>query len=341
MNTPMVQPSPMLFFETANAYQRTAALKAAVELGVFTAIGNRGATALEVAARCQAAERGIRILCDYLTIVGFLIKVKEGEAYSLTPDSALFLDQSSRAYLGGSLDFLLSSTLTTPFENLAASVRAGGAASPEESTVVPEHPVWVKFARAMMPLMAMPAQQMVEIVPVSPNSPLRVLDIAAGHGLFGISFAQKYPKAEIVAQDWPAILEVAKQNAASMGVGNRYSTLPGSAFDVDFGIGYDLVLLTNFLHHFDPETNEKLLRKTHSALKTGGRAITLEFVPNEDRVSPPGAAMFALMMLGTTPRGDAYTFAELDSMFRIAGFSPSEVHDVPAGVSRILISPKS
>src|SRR6185369_2508977 len=98
--------------------------------------------------------------------------------------------------------------------------------------------------------------------------------------------------------------------------GGRFETIPGSAFTADFGSGYDLVLLTNFLHHFDVPTNEALLRKVHAALKPGGRAVTLEFVPNEDRVSPPVAAEFSLMMLGNTPAGDAYTFSELDRMFR-------------------------
>ena len=57
--------------------------------------------------------------------------------------------------------------------------------------------------------------------------------------------------------------------------------------------------------------------------ENGGRAVTLEFVPNEDRISPPDAAGFSLMMLAATPSGDAYTFSELDRMLRNAGFSRS------------------
>src|SRR5204863_9150698 len=124
----------------------------------------------------------------------------------------------------------------------------------------------------------------------------------------------QYPNAEIVAQDWPNVLEVAQENARAAGVSDRYRTLPGSAFDVEFGSGYDLILLTNFLHHFDVPTCERLLRKVHAALGEGGRAVTLEFVPNEDRVTPPDQAAFSLNMLALTPGGDAYTFAALDSM---------------------------
>src|SRR6478735_5481227 len=82
-------PSPQLFFETMNAYQRTGALKAAIDLGLFTAIGGTPATAGEIAARCQCPERGIRILSDSLAIFGFL--TKEGARYALTVDSAFFL----------------------------------------------------------------------------------------------------------------------------------------------------------------------------------------------------------------------------------------------------------
>jgi SAM-dependent methyltransferase len=132
---------------------------------------------------------------------------------------------------------------------------------------------------------------------------------------------------------------VAKENAQQAGVAGRYETIAGSAFEADFGGGYDLVLLTNFLHHFDPPTCESLLRKVHAALKPGGRAVTLEFVPNEDRVSPPIPASFSMMMLGSTPAGDAYTFPELDSMFRRAGFSGSRAHSMP-GPETVIVSRK-
>ena len=90
----------------------------------------------------------------------------------------------------------------------------------------------------------------------------------------------------MVGLDWANVLEVAKENAAKAGVADRYSTIAGSAFEVDFGSGYDIVLIPNFLHHFDPATNEKLLRKVHAALAPGGIAVTPEFIPNEDRISP-------------------------------------------------------
>lgn len=332
------QPSPQLFFQTINAHQRTEALKAAIELEVFTAIAEGNTTVAEIAKRCQASEKGIRVLCDYLTIMEML--TKQGDHYALTLDSSVFLDKRSPAYIGGATEFLCNPMLTDGFKRMADAVRRGGTAMENDGTLGPEHPVWVKFARGMAPLMALAAQLMTKVADPGADRKLKILDIAAGHGLFGIAFATNNPQAEITALDWKAVLEVAKENAEKAGVADRYSTIEGSAFDVDFGSGYDLVLLTNFLHHFDPPTCETLLRKVHAALADGGRAVTLEFVPNDDRVTPPDAAGFSLVMLAGTPSGDAYTFAELERMFANAGFSQSTMHPLPPTFQQVVISEK-
>ena len=315
-------PNPARLFQTFFAYQQSAAMKAAIDLDVFTAIGDRKTTAEQTAERAGAAERGIRILCDYLTVMGFL--TKNDSHYGLSPDSAVFLDRRSPAYMGSVADFLDAPELLHAFDHLADAVRKGGTVMSEEGTVSYDNPIWVQFARSMAPMMRMPAEVISQLVGADNGGKCRVLDIAAGHGLFGIDIARHNPQAEIVALDWANVLEVAKENARKSGVDSRYSTIAGSAFEVDFGQGYDLVLLTNFLHHFDPPTNEGLLRKVHAALAPNGRAVTLEFVPNDDRVSPPDAATFSMVMLGSTAHGDAYTFAELDRMFSNAGFSRSE-----------------
>jgi len=332
------QPSPELFFQTIYAYQRTEALRAAIELEIFSVIAEGKATVADIARHCDAAERGVRILCDYLCIMGFL--GKNGVSYTLTPDSAFFLDKRSPTYLGSMMEFILSPELAAGFKDLTAAVKKGGTVVPDEGMVGPENPIWVKFARTMGVMMSMPALMIAQMVDKKANQKIKILDVAAGHGLFGITFARRNRQAEVVAVDWPNVLEVAKENAARAGVSNRYRTLPGSAFDVDYGTGYDVVLLTNFLHHFDPSTCETILRKVHAALVDGGRAATLEFVPNDDRISPPEAAGFSLMMLGSTPGGDAYTFSELERMAANAGFSRSELFPLPPTAEHVMISEK-
>ena len=332
------QPSPQLIFQTINSHQRTEALKAGIELEVFTAIGEGNTTAAEIAKRCQASEKGTRILCDFLTIMGLLNK--EDGRYALTIDSATFLDKRSPAYIGMATEFMCSEMLTQGAKHMTEAVRKGGTALEDEGTVSHENPVWVNFARAMAALMALPAQLMANLVDPNADQKLKILDIAAGHGLFGIAFASRNKQVDVTALDWASVLQVAKENAEKAGVSDRYKTLEGSAFDVEFGSGYDLVLLTNFLHHFDPTTCESLLRKVRAALADGGRAVTLEFVPNEDRVTPPDAAAFSVMMLTTTPSGDAYTFAELEQMASNAGFARSTLHPLPPTIQQVVVSEK-
>lgn len=332
-------PSPALFFDTINAYQRTDALRAAIEIDLFSQISAGRRTPTELAAACNAAPRGVRILTDYLTTIGFLRK--DGDRYDLTPDAAAFLTRSSPAYLGGALEFLLTKQLRDCFVNLTAAVRRGGTAVSEEGTVSHDNPIWVEFARAMGPMMQLPAKLLVDLVGGDSQRPLRILDVAAGHGLFGIAFAKHFVNSRVTALDWPNVLAVAAENAKSAGVADRHALLPGSAFEVNWGGQFDIVLLTNFLHHFDLATCEQLATKTLASLAPGGRAITLEFIPNADRVSPPAAASFALTMLATTARGDAYTFAEYERIFARAGFARSEFHPLPPTTQQAVVSYKS
>ena len=320
-NTP--PPSPDLFFTTVWAYQRTAALRAAIDLGLFTAIADGAHTTPEIAKACQASERGTRILADFLTIAGFLTKA--GGTYQLTPDSSMFLSTRSPAYLGGTMAFLGSAAIVRHFDDLATIVRHGTLPK-EESNISDENPVWQEFARAMVPMMMPSAQAMAGILDVATAGPMRILDIAAGHGIFGIVLAQGNAHTKVVAVDWAGVLKVATENAAKMGVAGRHTALAGDAFTVDWGTGYDIALVTNFLHHFDTPTCTTLLKKVAAALKPGGRVVVLEFVPNDDRVTPPMAASFAMQMLGGTPFGDAYTLSELTAMIKAAGFTTVASH---------------
>ena len=311
-------PTPERFFDMAFSFQRTGALKAAIDLEVFTAIAEGADTATAIAKRCGATERGTRILCDYLTICGLL--TKDGGRYHLAPDAAAFLTKSSPMYLGGTVAFLASNPVTRNFDNLADTIRRGSVSDDGNTVTGQEQDLWVNFAKAMVPMMMPAAMGIAEILQIGSAGPVRILDIAAGHGMFGIVLAQRNPAARVVAVDWPGVLAVASQNAQQFGVTDRHQTLPGDAFQVEYGSGYDVALLTNFLHHFDAATCTTLMRKVAAALKPGGKAVILEFVPNDDRVSPPMAAGFALTMLAGTPAGDAYTLGELRRILEDAGF---------------------
>jgi ubiquinone/menaquinone biosynthesis C-methylase UbiE len=316
------QPTPQLFWETITGFQRSAAMKSAIELDIFTRIAEGNNTAQMLADACQASERGVRILCDSLTVMGFLSKANS--EYSLNESSAAFLNRQSPIFLGDAVNFILSPMQKRGFDELTEAVRQGGSTISGDGSLDPESPMWVYFARGMTGMMMPAAQMIAEHLGFDSEQKIKVLDIAAGHGIFGITIAQKYQNAEIYAVDWSNVLEVATENAEKFGVSSRHHLISGSAFDVEYNDGYDVILLTNFLHHFDKTTNETLLKKIHKSLADRGKVFTLEFIPNDDRVSPPSEAMFSLVMLAGTPQGDAYTYAELKEMFENAGFSQNE-----------------
>src|SRR5204863_6660593 len=83
---PTAMPSADIVFDTLFAYQRSAALKSAIDLEVFTAIDEGDVTAQAIATRSHATERGVRILCDYLTVLGLLEKADDH--YQLTPEAS-------------------------------------------------------------------------------------------------------------------------------------------------------------------------------------------------------------------------------------------------------------
>jgi 2-polyprenyl-3-methyl-5-hydroxy-6-metoxy-1,4-benzoquinol methylase len=328
------EPNPQLIWDTMNAYQRTEALRAGIELDIFTRIGSGLGTVDQLAPACSASPKGVRVLCDYLTIIGFL--EKQDGTYKLTPSSAVFLDRNSPACMASSVRFINSPKLQEGFRNLAESVRRGGTTLPSGGTTEADWNEWETFAESMTPLMRGPAEFIAG--KAAAVNPCLVLDIAAGHGLFGIAVARKCPEAHIVAQDWTGVLKIASRNAAQAGVGDRHRALPGDAFAVDFGTGYDVVLLTNFLHHFSVTQNQALLKRIHAAMRPGGMLLTFDFVPNPDRISPPASAAFSMMMLGTTPEGDAYTMSELESMFNVTGFTSHELVNVPQSPAQLVTS---
>jgi len=236
--TTATMPSADVVFDTLFAYQRSGALKAAIELEIFTVIDAGAKTAAAIASRSGASERGIRILCDFLTTIGLL--TKSDGTYGLPSESATFLSKQSRAYLGTTMRFLLLPELKLNMDGLTDAVRSGTMAHSAGNTVSEENPIWIEFARSMGPMVVPAAHVIADLV--AGTGELKVLDIAAGHGLFGITIAQRNPRAEILAVDWPSVLAVATEHARGAGVQDRHRTLPGDAFKVEFPGGFDVVL---------------------------------------------------------------------------------------------------
>jgi len=330
-------PTPDRILGDLWAFRRSAALKAAIELDLFSKIAEGAGTVEAIASACGASTHGTRILCDFLTIGGHLLK--EGSCYRLPPESASFLDRRSPAYIGTASTFIVAPEMAAYMLNESKSfVVKGGTTFRAGTSVKPENPIWVEFARYMAPLVAPLTVALAEVLQVAVAGPLDVLDIAAGHGLFGIAIATRNPKARITAVDWSAVLEVAAENASKAGVAERIQKLPGSAFEVDLGTGRDLALVTNFVHHFSRSQSIQFLRRLHNALKPGDRVAVLDFMPNPDRITPPIAASFAFTMLAMTEEGDAYTTEEHQAMLEEAGFRGPRIRELGVSEHRVAIA---
>jgi ubiquinone/menaquinone biosynthesis C-methylase UbiE len=321
-------------YDVALAYQKTAALIAAIKVGLFRELSGTRSSAAALAEATRASERGIRILCDYLTVIGFLSK--EGSTYELTPASSRFLDPSSPSAVCDAIDFLAASEMISlTLDDPVAYVRHGGSSG--LASISPSNPVWVRFARAMVPFASPTAKRVAAYVAAQPQPPQKVLDIAAGHGLYGIEVAKMSPETIVTAVDWEKVLAVASANAKAAGLQDRYRTIAGSAFDVSFEDRFDLVLLPNILHHFGHQDCVRLLRKAKAALSSSGEVLAIDFVPNPDRISPPEAATFAFRMLATTPDGDAYTLADYQEMAKEAGFTGATSHPLSPTPETLII----
>jgi SAM-dependent methyltransferase len=246
----------------------------------------------------------------------------------------MFLDSLSPASMAPTLPFLMNEKIMKATDLLTKAIRQNRTAL-DEPLAGDEVHEWVTFARTMQPMVATAAEFIAGVI-MRGGTPAKVLDVAASHGLFGIAVARVAPKCEIVAQDFPSVLEVTVQNARAAGV--PITLLPGSAFTAELGTGYDAVIVTNLFHHFAAPENIALMKRFHAALRPGGRMLTLEFVPNEDRVSPPVSASFSLFMLANTPAGDAYTMAEYSGMLDAAGFGTREIMDVPNSPQRLIVA---
>lgn len=326
------QASPLNFLEAAGGFHKSAVIRAAVELDVCTGIAAGLDTAGLLAAARHCSEKGMRVLLDALTILD-LLKKSDGR-YELSSEAAQYLDRASADYAGEALRFLMSGFMDLAFSRFTDAVRLGGSAVGPAGSMEPDHPVWVEYARGMMPL----ARTTAELVGERAAGSKRILDIAAGHGLYGIETLKRSPEGVALAVDWSGVLEVARENAVKAGVASRWMALEGSAFEVDWGDGFDCVILANFLHHFSRSVAVEFLKRVRGAMVDGGKLVVVALAPGETRVRPSAPGWFAVMVLATTAEGEAYTLGEYDSMLEEAGFGAAERYTAAASARTVMVA---
>ena len=324
---------PQMLQQLMFAFIKSGLLKTAVDLELFTHIAQGRRTAPEIAQAAGADARAVRIVLDALTTQGLLQKT--GDQYRLDPLVEVMLVKDSPAYAGAFTRITLNPRLWKAVGELTEIVRTGH--PPESMIEVPDHEFWVEFSEASEQLSQVGAQAVVEQLALDPNRPAEILDVAAGSGVYGFTALERYPTARLTSLDWPNVLAHARTIAERRGVADRVTWLGGSAFDAPLPAArFDAVIMSHFLHHFAPDENTALLRRLFTALKPSGQLLVHDFVPDDARAVHEPALLFAVIMLASTQRGNAYTLAEYRPMLEAAGFRDLSLTPLAMGGSSVL-----
>ena len=329
--------TPERIQQLAWGYAPPLIIEAALHHGVFDLLDGGSKTVEEVAAQSGASVRGLRAVMNALAGLGLLTKDAEGR-YGLTADSAAFLVSTKPGFLGGVIKHT-STQLVPKWLRLEEVVRTGKpAASVNREKVGAEF--FHKFVEDIFPMSYPSAQRLAEaLVIADAKKPVKVLDLAAGSGVWGIALAQRSLRVTVTAVDWPGVLDVTRKVATRLGVAGRFSFVAGDLATADFGRGHHIATLGHILHSEGERRGRALLKKTFKALAKGGTIAIAEFLVDDARTGPPVALIFAVNMLINTDEGDTWSFGEIAGWLREAGFRDPRTIEAP-GPSPLILATK-
>jgi ubiquinone/menaquinone biosynthesis C-methylase UbiE len=328
------QVTPERISQMAWGYAPPLILEAAIRHGIFDLLEQGPKTAAEIAATSGAAPRGIRAIANALVGLQLLEKSADGRL-SLTPESSAFLVSSRPGYLGGMIRHT-SLQLIPIWLRLNDIVQSGGPqAGVNQQTTGSEF--FHEFVEDIFPMSYPAAQNLARALDLgSAHAPVRVLDLAAGSGVWGIALAEASERVTVTAVDWPGVLDVTRRVATRRGVAERFRYVAGDLLEADFGTGHQIATLGHILHSEGEERSRALLRKTFDALAPGGTIAVAEFLVNDERTGPPMGLIFGVNMLVATDHGDTYSFNEIAGWLGEAGFANARTLESPGPSPLIL-----
>jgi ubiquinone/menaquinone biosynthesis C-methylase UbiE len=338
MSTPVTTPvTPERIMQFAWGYVPPLVLEAAIRHRIFDLLDGGPKTVSGIQKETGASERGLSAIMNALVGLEFLAKDKQGY-YSLTPESSTFLVSTKSSFMGGLLRHG-SEQLIPKWLHLNKIVSTGepaAAVNKEESG----GDFFQQFVNDIFPLSYPAAQALSHHYNANAaDKAVRVLDLAAGSGVWGIAMAQGSEKVSVTAVDWPEVIPVTRKTVTRFGVADRFSFVEGDLLQVDFGSGHNLATLGHILHSEGRERSQALLKKTFQALAPGATITIAEFLVNVDRTGPLNALFFAVNMLVNTETGDTYSFEEISSWLKAAGFTDARKLDAP-GPSPLILATK-
>src|SRR5438094_4373886 len=331
------QVTPERLMQFGFAYAPPLIIGAAVSNKVFDSLATGAKTVAQLSKETGASTRGLRAIMNALIGLELLKKDRQGK-YSLTPESASFLVTNKPGTLAGFFRTILPQ-LVSRWLQLTEVARTG-----RPVTAVNEETEGTEFfsqlVENIIPMSYGCAHKLRDHLKVGKaKNELRVLDLAAGSGIWGIALAEKSPRVRVAAVDWAGMIPTTKRITQKFGVGDRFEFVGGDLLVANFGSGYDIATLGHILHSEGEDRSRQLLKKTFRALKSGGTVAIAEWLVKDDRTEPLPSLMFAVQMLVNTEKGDTFSFNEIKTWLEEAGFKKVRKLDAP-GPSPLILATK-
>ena len=319
------------------AYAPPLIISAAVNNKVFDTLQNGPKTFEQIKKETGGSGRGLRAIMDALVGLELLKKGRQSR-YSLTPESQAFLISEKPGTLAGFFGSILP-VMASRWLQLTDIVRNGRpAVAVNQETEGTEF--FSQLVETIIPMSYPGAQRLADHLKVAKSKEqVRVIDLAAGSGIWGIALTQKSPHVWVTAVDWPGMIPTTKRITEKFGARDRFDFVEGDLLEANFGSGYDVATLGHILHSEGEQRGHQLLKKTFRALKSGGTIAIAEWLVNDDRTKPLHSLMFSVQMLVNTETGDTFSFNEIKRWLEDAGFKKVRKLEAP-GPSPLILATK-
>ena len=296
----------------SGSYWEACALHAAVDMDVFTLIGNDFFTADDLAAKLNADADGVARLLGSMAAMGLV--TKHQDRYANTPESRDLLVKGSQGYIGHIVKH--HHHLVAAWASLRKAIETGKPV--RDRSAFREDDQRESFLMGMFNLAMNIAPDLASEIDLSGRKHL--LDLGGGPGTYAIHFCLANPELRATVYDLHTTRSFALETIERFGLSDRIDFADGDYVEQELKGSYDAAWLSQILHGEGPRTCEDILRKVVSILEPGGRIFIHEFILNDMLDGPVFPALFSLNMLINTDDGQSYSESHLTSMLATAGF---------------------
>lgn len=314
-------------------------LLSAVELGVFTELGQGPLQGAELATRLDLHPRSWRDFLDALTALGML--ERDAGVYRNTPETALFLDRSKPSYIGGMLE-MANARLYPFWSSLTEALKTGRPQNEVKHGGDFFAELYEDSGRLRQFLHAMTGLSMGAHKAIAATFPWErhrtVADLGCAEGGLLVELALAHSHLTGAGFDLPAAQPHFDDYVRSFGLQDRLSFHAGDFFAAPLPEA-DVYVMGHILHDWDLDEKQALLAKTYAALPEGGALIVFEALIDDERRRNAFGLLMSLNMLIETPGGFDYTGADCQAWMREAGFRDTYVQHL-AGPDSMVVGVK-